>query len=53
MRKFKEMKIGEDVTFVVDSHKSYFSINKDLNVELKFVTFSVFHPDMSPIVVNS
>ena len=35
--RFFDGKIGEDVTFVVDSHKSYFSINKDLNVELKRV----------------
>ena len=35
--RFFDGKIGEDVTFVVDSHKSYFSINKDLNVELKQV----------------
>ena len=35
--RFFNGKIGEDVTFIVDSHKSYFSINKDLNVELKRV----------------
>ena len=35
--RFFDGKIGEDVTFVVDSHKSYLSINKDLNVELKRV----------------
>ena len=35
--RFFDGKIEEDVTFVVDSHKSYFSINKDLNVELKQV----------------
>ena len=35
--RFFDGKIGEDVTFVVDSHKSYFSINKNLNVELKRV----------------
>ena len=35
--RFFDGKIGEDVTFVIDSHKSYLSINKDLNVELKRV----------------
>ncbi|CEN83332.1 Transposase and inactivated derivatives [[Clostridium] sordellii] len=32
---FFDGKLGEDVTFVVDSHKSYMGIKKDLNVELK------------------
>ncbi len=32
---FFDGKLGEDVTFVVDSHKSYLGIKKDLNVELK------------------
>lgn len=35
-------KLGEDVTFVVDSHKSYIEIKKDLNIELKQVP-RVYH----------
>ena len=34
---FFDGKLGEDVTFIVDSHKSYIGIKKDLNVELKQV----------------
>ena len=34
---FFDGKLGEDVTFVVDSHKSYIGIKKDLNIELKQV----------------
>lgn len=34
---FFDGKLGEDVTFVVDSHKSYMGIKKDLNMELKQV----------------
>lgn len=34
---FFDGKLGKDVTFVVDSHKSYMGIKKDLNVELKQV----------------
>ncbi len=32
---FFDGKLGDDVTFVVDIHKSYMGIKKDLNVELK------------------
>lgn len=47
--RFFDGKIGKYVTFVIDNHKSYFSINKDLNVELKRVPrgksmlYSVYH----------
>lgn len=34
---FFDGKLGEDVTFVVDSHRSYEGIKKDLDVELKQV----------------
>lgn len=34
---FFDGKLGEDVTFVVDSHKSYIGIEKELNIELKQV----------------
>ncbi|MEG0569957.1 MAG: IS1595 family transposase [Erysipelotrichales bacterium] len=34
---FFDGKLGKDVTFVVDSHKSYIGIKKDLNIELKQV----------------
>lgn len=34
---FFDGKLGKDFTFVVDSHKSYMGIKKDLNVELKQV----------------
>ena len=34
---FFDGKLGEDVTFVVDSHKSYMGIKKDLNVENKLL----------------
>ena len=34
---FFDGKLGKDVTFVVDSHKSYIGIKKDLDVELKQV----------------
>lgn len=34
---FFDGKLEKDVTFVVDSHKSYIGIKKDLNIELKQV----------------
>lgn len=34
---FFDGKLGKDITFCVDSHKSYIGVKKDLNVELKQV----------------
>ena len=34
---FFDGKLGNDITFCVDSHKSYIGIKKDLNIELKQV----------------